>query len=335
MQAVGDNAVKPTERQRSRLVSASKALLTQEIILLVITLIAVAVLATRNQRFLSERNLEREITLIFEVAIMALPMTFIIITGGIDLSVGSIFGMSAIFLGFLWQDAQLPLEVAIVLSLLVGTIAGFINGLIIVRLGVPPLITTLATLALYRGVALGISQARSARGFPDWFLELGRGDVLGAPWQLWILLGGIVLSAVVLSRTTFGRSVYAIGNNELASRFSGIPVNRVKLALYTASGFTAALAAWVFVSRVTTTRSDMGAGLELDVIAAVVLGGTSIFGGAGSIVGTVLGLILIQVLKNGLLLAGVKGDATIVMIGVILILAILVNNFIRSRFQTT
>jgi rhamnose transport system permease protein len=335
MQAVGDNAVKPTERQRSRLVSASKALLTQEIILLVITLIAVAVLATRNQRFLSERNLEREITLIFEVAIMALPMTFIIITGGIDLSVGSIFGMSAIFLGFLWQDAQLPLVVAIVLSLLVGTIAGFINGLIIVRLGVPPLITTLATLALYRGVALGISQARSARGFPDWFLELGRGDVLGAPWQLWILLGGIVLSAVVLSRTTFGRSVYAIGNNELASRFSGIPVNRVKLALYTASGFTAALAAWVFVSRVTTTRSDMGAGLELDVIAAVVLGGTSIFGGAGSIVGTVLGLILIQVLKNGLLLAGVKGDATIVMIGVILILAILVNNFIRSRFQTT
>jgi rhamnose transport system permease protein len=334
MQAVGDNSTKSPERQQSRLVSAGKALLTQEIILLVITLIAVAVLATRNERFLTERNLEREITLIFEVAIMALPMTFIIITGGIDLSVGSIFGMSAIFLGFLWQDAQLPLEVAIILSLVVGTIAGYINGLVIVRLGVPPLITTLATLALYRGVALGISQARSARGFPEWFLELGRGDVLGAPWQLWILLVGILLSAVILSRTTFGRSVYAIGNNELAARFSGIPVNRIKLALYTASGFTAALAAWVFVSRVTTTRSDMGGGMELDVIAAVVLGGTSIFGGSGSIQGTVLGLILIQVLKNGLLLAGVKGDATIVMIGVVLILAILVNNFIRSRFQT-
>ncbi len=334
MQAVGEKPSKPTEPQRNRLAAATKAVLTQELILLVITLIAVAVLATRNERFLTERNLEREISLIFEVAIMALPMTFIIITGGIDLSVGSIFGMSAIFLGFLWQDAQLPLEVAILLSLLVGTFAGFINGLIIVRLGVPPLITTLATLALYRGVALGISQARSARGFPDWFLELGRGDVLGAPWQLWILLVGIVLSAVILSRTTFGRSVYAIGNNELASRFSGIPVNRVKLALYTASGFTAALAAWVFVSRVTTTRSDMGSGMELDVIAAVVLGGTSIFGGSGSILGTVLGLILIQVLKNGLLLAGVKGDATIVMIGVVLILAILVNNFIRSRFHT-
>src|SRR5690606_33397403 len=125
-----------------------KAVMTQELILLVITLIAVAVLATRNERFLTERNLEREISLIFEVAIMALPMTFIIITGGIDLSVGSIFGMSAIFLGFLWQDAQLPLEVAILLSLCVGTFAGFINGLIIVRLGVPPLITTLATLAL-------------------------------------------------------------------------------------------------------------------------------------------------------------------------------------------
>jgi rhamnose transport system permease protein len=333
MQAVGDKPTNPTQRLQRRLIAASRALLTQELILLVITLIAVAVLATRNERFLTERNLEREITLIFEVALMALPMTFIIITGGIDLSVGSIFGMSAIFLGSLWQDAHLSLELAIALSLIVGTLAGFLNGLIIVRLGVPPLITTLATLALYRGIALGISQARSARGFPTWFMELGGGEVLGAPWQLWILLIGILISALILSRTTFGRSVFAIGNNELAARFSGIPVNRIKLALYTASGFTAALAAWVFVSRVTTTRSDMGSGMELDVIAAVVLGGTSIFGGSGSIPGTVLGLILIQVLKNGLLLAGVKGDATIVMIGLILILAILVNNFIRSRFQ--
>jgi rhamnose transport system permease protein len=154
------------------------------------------------------------------------------------------------------------------------------------------------------------------------------------PLQVWIIVIAILITGIVLSRTTFGRSLYAIGNNELAARFAGIPVNRNKLLIYMYSGFMAALAAVVFTARITTTRSDMGTGYELDVIAAVVLGGTSIFGGIGTIPGTVLGLILIQVLKNGLLLAGVKGDATIVMIGFVLILAILINNFIQSRFRS-
>jgi rhamnose transport system permease protein len=134
-----------------------------------------------------------------------------------------------------------------------------------------------------------------------------------------------------LLRTVFGRALYAIGNNELGARFSGIPVNMYKLIIYTFSGFMSGLAAWIFVSRVTTTRSDMGTGLELDAIAAVVLGGTSIFGGSGSIVGTVIGFILIQLLKNGLSLAGVTTDGTIVVIGTVLILAILINNFIQRR----
>ena len=131
----------------------------------------------------------------------------------------------------------------------------------------------------------------------------------------------------MLARTTFGRSLYAIGHNETAARFSGIPVDRYKLIIYTLSGLMAGLAGCIFVSRVSTTRSDMGTGLELDVIAAVVLGGTSIFGGIGTIAGTVLGLILIQLLKNGLALTGVKGDATIVVIGAVLILSILITKF--------
>jgi rhamnose transport system permease protein len=151
------------------------------------------------------------------------------------------------------------------------------------------------------------------------------------PTQLWILLVAIVLAAIVLAYTAFGRALYAIGHNELAARFSGIPVDRYKLAIYTLSGFMAGLAGYIFVSRVSTTRSDMGTGLELDVIAAVVLGGTSIFGGTGSIVGTVLGVILIQLLKNGLALTGVKGDATIVVIGAVLILSILITNVIQQR----
>jgi len=140
------------------------------------------------------------------------------------------------------------------------------------------------------------------------------------------LLFAIVIAAIILGLTSWGRTIYAIGSNEVASRFSGLSVNNAKLAIYTASGFSAAIAGVIFVSRVSTTRSDMGTGLELDAITAVVLGGTSIFGGRGTIIGTVLGLILIQALKNGLSLAGVKGDGTIVLIGVVLILTILLTN---------
>jgi len=266
-----------------------------------------------------------------EVGLVALPMTFIIITAGIDLSVGSIFGLTAIVLGVSWKNFGLPLEGAILVALATGTLAGYMNGWFITRINVPPLIMTLASLALYRGLAEGISQARSVRGYPDWFFQLGQGEFMGVPTQLWILSVAIVMAWGLLAYTVLGRSLYAIGHNEVGARFSGIPVDRYKLLIYTASGFMASLAGCIFVSRVSTTRSDMGTGLELDVIAAVVLGGTSIFGGVGTIAGTVLGFVMIQLLKNGLSLTGVKGDATIVVIGSVLILSILLTNFIQHR----
>jgi rhamnose transport system permease protein len=309
-------------------------LLRQETILLIIALLAVMFLAFGSDRFLTPSNLLNQGRLLTEIGLVALSMTFIIITGGIDLSVGSILGLCAIVLGVMWDPNgafALPLEVAVGISLLVGMLCGFVNGVIIVRLGVPPLITTLATLALYRGLAEGISQARSVRGYPETFYILGQGEFLGVPTQLWVLLFFCIVTAVVLGRTIFGRALYAIGNNELGARFSGIPVGRYKIIIYTFSGLMAALAAWIFVSRVSTTRSDMGSGLELDAIAAVVLGGTSIFGGSGSIFGTIIGFILIQLLKNGLALSGVTTDGTIVVIGAVLILAILVNNFIQRQ----
>ncbi|MEL6963790.1 MAG: ABC transporter permease [Pseudomonadota bacterium] len=307
-------------------------LIRHEVVLAVILVLALFVLSMQTDRFLTTENLLNQGRLMAEVGLVALPMTFIIITAGIDLSVGSILGLTAIVLGVSWKNIGLPLEAAIIAALAVGTLAGFLNGWFITRVKVPPLIMTLATLALYRGLAEGISQARSVRGYPEWFFQLGQGDVLGVPTQLWILCVAIVLAWLLLSFTVFGRSLYAIGHNETGARFSGIPVDRYKLVIYTASGFMAALAGCIFVSRVSTTRSDMGTGLELDVIAAVVLGGTSIFGGVGTIVGTVLGFIMIQLLKNGLSLTGVKGDATIVVIGSVLILSILLTNFIqRSR----
>ena len=205
------------------------------------------------------------------------------------------------------------------------------NGLIITRFSVPPLIATLATLALYRGLAEGISQARSVRGYPEWFFTLGQGEVLGVPTQLWLLLALTFAAAILLGLTTFGRTIYAIGCNETAARFSGLHVDQAKMVVYGCSGLVAGLAAVIFVSRVSTTRSDMGTGLELDVITAVVLGGTSIFGGRGTVVGTALGLALMQALKNGLALAGVKGDGTIVVIGLVLIAAILIGNLVSRN----
>jgi len=306
---------------------------TQEGVLLIITVLSVLILATQTDKFLTVKNLLNQGRLMTEIGLLALPMTYIIITGGIDLSVGSIVGLSAIMLGYSWHNLGLPLGMAIAVALLVGILAGLVNGLIITMFRVPPLITTLATLAFYRGLAEGIAQARSVRGYPEWFYALGQRETFSIPNQLYLLVIGIIISAIILSRTTFGRSLYAIGNNELAARFSGIPVNRNKLLIYTFSGFMSGLAGYVLVSRVSTTRSDMGSGWELDAIAAVVLGGTSITGGSGSILGTTIGLILIQLLKNGLALSGVTGDATIVVIGSVLILSTLANIVIQRRIR--
>ncbi len=292
------------------------------------------VLSLQSDQFLTTDNLLNQSRLMAEVGLVALPMTLVILTGGIDLSVGSILGLATIILGVSWKNIGLPLEVAMVSTLVVGVAAGLGNGLLVTRMRVPPLIATLATLALYRGLAEGISESRSVRGYPEWFFFLGQGELLGIPNQLWIMLLAVISFGFILARTSYGRTLRAIGYNEVGARFASLRVDRAKMLAYALSGLMAGLAACIFVSRVSTTRSDMGAGLELDVIAAVVLGGTSIFGGKGTMTGTVLGVILIQLMKNGLALAGVKGDATIVVIGTVVIASILVSNLLsRNRVE--
>lgn len=310
----------------------TRILIRHEAILGILFAVALFVMAAQSDRFLTTANLLNQARLMTEVGLIAIPMTFVIVTGGIDLSVGSILGLCAILVGVFWQNAGLPLPAAIGLSLLAGTAAGFANGLIITRFRVPPLIATLATLALYRGLAEGISQARSVRGYPEWFAVLGQGELFGIPTQLWLFALVALIGIFLLRFTAFGRTTYAIGNSEAAAEFSGLPVERTKLLIYTASGFVSALAAIVFVSRVSTTRSDMGNGIELEVITAVVLGGTSIFGGRGMVIGTLIGLCLMQILQNGLSLSGVRGDGTTVVIGAVLIVAVLISN-ILGRFS--
>ena len=303
-----------------------KLLLTHEAMLALLLAITLVVLSFLSDSFLTTENLLNQVRLMAEVGLIALAMTLVIVTGGIDLSVGSIAGLSAIVLGILWKNLGLPLPLAVVAAIAVGTLAGVANGILITRFRLPPLIATLATMAFYRGLAEGLSQGRSVRGYPEWFYVLGQGNVLGVPTQVLILAVAAVVFAVLLARTAFGRTVFAIGANETAARFSSLNVDRVKVTVYGLSGLMSGLAGVILVSRVTTTRSDMGMGWELDAITAVVLGGASIFGGRGTVLGTVLALALVQCLKGGLSLAGVKADGTIVLIGLFLIAAVLLGN---------
>ena len=301
----------------------------QEVVLFGVLVVAMMVLSRTSDRFLTAANLINQTRFLTEVALLAVPMTFIIILGGIDLSVGSMLALSAIALGFSWESFGLPLWLAVVVGIVTGSLAGLLNGLAIVYLRVPPLIVTLATLAIYRGLSLGISESRSANGFPDAFAFFGSGEILGLPVQLYILVVVLIISATVLAATPLGRSIYAIGNNETAARFAGLAVNRIKLFAYTFSGFMAGIAGFIFTSRVTSTRADAATGLELDVIAAVVFGGTSIVGGRGTILGTALGVLTIQFLKDGLQLSGFRGEATVILIGTVLILSILLNQLLE------
>lgn len=230
---------------------------------------------------------------LWEFAILALGMTCIIISGGIDLSVGSMMGLSAVAFGVAYQ-ATSNVGIAATACLLTGLAGGAVNGLLIAYGRVHPLIITLATYAAYRGIAEGVSQGASYSGFPVAWAQLARGAFWGVPLPglIFAILGGA--TGFLLGWTRFGRLIYAMGHNELATRFAGGPVDRIKWALYAWSGVLAGIATLIYVARFDSAKADAGRGFELDVITAVVIGGTSIFGGRGNVLGTLLGLVLIH-----------------------------------------
>jgi ribose/xylose/arabinose/galactoside ABC-type transport system permease subunit len=297
-------------------------LLWRERVLLGLLVISGIALAFFSDVFLTTTNLLRATRYAAEVGMVALPMTMIIITRGVDLSVASIMALGAMTMGLLWQRGM-DIWFAAACGSLVGTLAGFINGLVIAKVRVPPIIVTLATLAIYRGIATGLSGGRGILGFPESFLFLGQGGIGPVPVStlLWVLL--TVLTTVLMARTTVGRTIYAIGHNEPAVRFSGIPVDRILVGLYTLSGFISGLSGIFYAARVATAKSNAAMGYELAVITAVVLGGTSLSGGEGTILGTVLGVLLITLLQNGLTLARVPAAVQDVLIGTVLLVAVL------------
>jgi len=236
-----------------------------------------------------------------EIGLLALALTPVILTAGIDLSVGSMLGLCAIVFGKLWHDGGLALPLAAALTLGAGGLAGGVNAGLITRLKLPPLIVTLGTYSLFRGLAEAITHGSvTYTNFPASFLFIGQERWLGLPAQAWIFLPIAVAIWLLVHHTTTGRSLRAIGFSPEGARYAGLPVERRVALVYILSGIIAAVAAMIYTARLGQAKADAGTGYELFAITAVVLGGTSIFGGRGSVTGTLLGVAAIAVLKNGL-----------------------------------
>ena len=236
-----------------------------------------------------------------EIGLLALVMTPIILTAGIDLSVGSLMGLCAVVFGMLWKDAGVAPWLAAIGAIITGALGGSVNAALITRLGLPPLIVTLGTFSLFRGLAEAFTGGTKAyTGLPESFLALGNNFFLGVPMQAWIFIAVTIAIWLLVHRTTYGRSFRAIGFAPEGARYAGIPVERRVALAYTLAGAVAGLAAVIFISRVTEARANAGIGYELAAITAVVLGGTSIFGGVGTVHGTLLGVAAVAVLANGL-----------------------------------
>jgi rhamnose transport system permease protein len=297
--------------------------------LLVIALLGLIVLGTTlSPFFLTPGNFSNLISALMEVAIMALPMTLIIVAGEIDLSVESMVGLSSALLGFLWA-AGVPLWIGIPVVLAVGALGGLMNGLLVARGGLPSLVVTLGTLALFRGLALIVLGPRGVSDFPPAFTQLGFGVVPGTliPWPFVIFVALALLLGVVLHRTWIGRQIYAIGKNTGAARFSGVRVIRIRVGVFVLSGLIAALAGVILTSRLSTARADAGQGMTLTVVTVVLLGGVNIFGGSGTIPGVVLAVLVVAVMQNALRLASVTVEVQSVALGLLLILSVVIPTF--------
>jgi ribose transport system permease protein len=266
------------------------------------------------------------------VGVIAIGMTFVILTGGIDLSVGSLVALAGVVIGSGLQRG-LPVVAAVALGLLAGIVAGALNGLMITRGSLPPFIATLGMMSVARGGALMLSDGRPISGFPEALRVLATSDVFGLPAPVVLMLVLYLLAYLVLTRTVFGRYMYAIGGNEEATALAGVNVRRWKLTVYAISGLSAGVCAVLLVARLNSAQPIAGIGYELDAIAAVVIGGTSLLGGSGSVIGTLIGALIMSVLRNGLNLLGVSSYLQQVAIGVVIIAAVLIDMALRRRVQ--
>jgi ribose transport system permease protein len=290
-----------------------------------------AFLSFSTSTFLSLRNALNILDQITVLGIMAVGMSFVILTGGIDLSVGSVLALSMMVMGWLSHNIGVPLPVAVVIALIAAGLCGLVSGLLITLFKVPPFIATLAMMSLARGLANMITDGQQIVGFPDWFMSLA------ITRQFGVLTATVALMLIVLAAAWIflryragGRMLYAVGGNPEVARLAGIDVRYVTVAVYVFAAVLAGLAGIVLAARLDAVQPSSGFGYELDTIAAVVIGGMSLSGGAGSIGGTLIGVLIIGVLRNGLNLLNVSPFLQQVIIGVVIVLAVAAETFRRK-----
>ena len=307
-------------------------------------LVLVAVFAIIEPRFINPLNVFNVLRQVSISGLVAIGMTFVILTAGIDLSVGSLVALTGLVCAYVSKGglgdrfaigaadaAGNPLILAVAAALAVGIACGALQGLVVTRLKVPPFVVTLGGLTAFRGAALLFSGGGPISGFSAAFTWWGQARIGTVPVPVIIFLAAAIVAHLVLRHTAFGKHVYATGGNARAAALNGVPVRRVVLLAYVISGFSCAVAAFLLSARLNSAEAVAGLGLELTVIAAVVIGGTSLFGGIGSIFGTVVGALLIGVLTNGLVLLNVSSFIQQIVIGVILVAAVALDQFAAGR----
>jgi ribose transport system permease protein len=295
-------------------------------------IILVVVLSIMSPFFLTVNNLLNVFQQISVLSILALGSTAVIITGGIDLSVGSVLGLAGVVLGWVTVTAGLPMWLAIIAALAVAAAVGMLNGVMITGGRLPPFIATLATLSIARGLALIVSDGRPLSGFPSWFRALSSFDLFGViPLSVLLVLVLYVAGWAYLKYRPSGRALYAIGGNEEVARLSGLRVNREKLKVYTVAGLLSGVGGLVLASRLNSAQPNAGVAAELDVIAAVVIGGASLSGGSGTVGGTLVGALIIGVLRNGLNLLDVSSFWQRVVIGAVIAAAVMTDTLRQRR----
>ncbi len=291
-----------------------------------VLIVLVIVMSIVSSSFLSANNLMNVMQQITVNAVIAVGMTIVILTSGIDLSVGSVMAISGFIMGKLMM-AGLNGILAVILGTVIGVLFGLLNGVLVAKCKLQPMIATLGTMQIARGITLTIAQGRTISGFPQEFRWFGNGTLLGIPIQVILMLILYILLFYLLRYRKFGRYIYSIGGNEEATRLSGVNVTKYKIGAYVISGATAAAAAVITVGKLNSAVPTAGEGYELDAIASTVIGGTSLLGGFGSVWGTLMGAMIIGIIKNGLNLMNVSAYVQKVVIGIILLIAVLVDSF--------
>jgi len=297
-----------------------------------IFIIICIVIASLSPAFLTANNLFNVLLQVSINTIIAVGMTFVIITAGIDLSVGSIVALVAVSMGLI-LSSEVGIIVAVLGGMLMGTFAGGVNGFLVSKCKVPAFITTLGMMSVARGVALTMTRGQTIHQFPDAFRFLGNGYIGPVPVPVIVALITVLVAHYVLTQTRFGRHVYAVGGNREAVRLSGINIIRIEWIVYAIGGFTCGLGAIILVGRLNSAQPIAGYGYELSAIAAVVIGGTSLMGGVGTVVGTLIGALIMGVLQNGLTLLNVSSYIQQIIIGSVIVLAVLIDQLRQGNLK--